>query len=99
MTFFGLKSGQDLENRAAHPHQEFSGVPPPQEKLLAPRGGYQNCRLMLTVKKFHGISNLTISGNFHRLLAAEETPKWKNQFRIVKNTLFRHSKTLQLVYI
>ena len=79
MTFFGLKSGQDLENRAAHPHQEFSGVPP-QEKPLAPRGGYQNCKLMLTVKKFHGISNLTISGNFHRLLAAEETLEWKNQF-------------------
>jgi len=28
MTFFGLKWGQDLENRAAHPHQEFPGVPP-----------------------------------------------------------------------
>ena len=28
MTFFGLKQGQDLENRAAHPHQEFPGVPP-----------------------------------------------------------------------
>ena len=26
ITFFGLKSGQDLENRAAHPHQEFPGV-------------------------------------------------------------------------
>ena len=25
---FGLKSGQDLKNQAAHPHQEFSGVPP-----------------------------------------------------------------------
>ena len=24
---FGLKSGQDLENRVAH-HQEFPGVPP-----------------------------------------------------------------------
>ena len=23
ITFFGLKSGQDLENQAAHPHQEF----------------------------------------------------------------------------
>ena len=28
ITFFGLKSGQDLENRAAHPHQEIPGVPP-----------------------------------------------------------------------
>ena len=25
--FFGQKSGQDLKNRAAHPHQEFPGVP------------------------------------------------------------------------
>ena len=29
MIFFGLKSGQDLEKRAAHPHQEFPGVSPP----------------------------------------------------------------------
>ena len=29
MTFFGLELGQDLENRAAHPHQEFPEVPPP----------------------------------------------------------------------
>ena len=29
MTFFGLKEGQDLENRAAQPHQAFLGVPPP----------------------------------------------------------------------
>ena len=28
IVFFGLKYGQDLENRAAHPHQEFPGVPP-----------------------------------------------------------------------
>ena len=28
MTLFGLKKGQDLENRAAQPHQEFPGVPP-----------------------------------------------------------------------
>ena len=26
MTFFGLKEGQDLENRAGHPHKEFRGV-------------------------------------------------------------------------
>ena len=24
----GLRYGQDLENQAAHPHQEFPGVPP-----------------------------------------------------------------------
>ena len=26
---FGLKSGQDLKKRTAHPHQEFSEVSPP----------------------------------------------------------------------
>ena len=33
MTFFDLKQGQDLENWAAHLHQDFPGVtqpPPPQ---------------------------------------------------------------------
>ena len=29
MPFFGLKKGQDLENRAAVPHQEFPGLLPP----------------------------------------------------------------------
>ena len=29
MTCFGLKLGQDLKNRAAHPYREFRGVPPP----------------------------------------------------------------------
>ena len=28
MTVFGLKCGQDLENRAAHPQQEFPWVSP-----------------------------------------------------------------------
>ena len=45
MTCFGLKWGQDLENRAAHPHQEFPGVPPsrgfnvsqPANTAVAPR--------------------------------------------------------------
>ena len=31
ISFFGPKKGQDLENRAAHPHQEFPGVPPGYE--------------------------------------------------------------------
>ena len=29
ITFFGLKSGQDLKNRAAHPQGEFVGEPAP----------------------------------------------------------------------
>ena len=28
MEYFGLKLGQDLGNREAHPYQEFRGVPP-----------------------------------------------------------------------
>ena len=34
MTFFGLKWGQDLEKRAAHPHQELPGVPTPRERAI-----------------------------------------------------------------
>ena len=36
MTFFGLKEGQDLENRAAQPHRAFLGVPPPGTQLINP---------------------------------------------------------------
>ena len=28
MACFGLKQGQDLEKRTAHPHREFRGIPP-----------------------------------------------------------------------
>ena len=36
MEYFGLKLGQDLGNRAAHPYQEFRGVHPgAQQKLKA----------------------------------------------------------------
>ena len=27
ITFFSLKLDRDLENRAAHPHQKFPGIP------------------------------------------------------------------------
>ena len=34
MAYFGLKLGQDLGNRVAHPYQEFQGVPPPPLQAL-----------------------------------------------------------------
>ena len=34
MTCFGLKLGQDLGNRAAHPYREFRGVPPRGNNFL-----------------------------------------------------------------
>ena len=36
MTFFWsrLKQGQDLENRAIHPHQEFPGLPRPSRIIF-----------------------------------------------------------------
>ena len=33
-TYFGLKSAQDLKNRAAHSHQEFPVVPPGAYSLV-----------------------------------------------------------------
>ena len=39
ITFFGLKCGQDLENQAAHPHQEFPGVLPREASVPTPRYG------------------------------------------------------------
>ena len=38
ITYFGLKQGQDSENRVAHPHQELPGIPlgaiPSSERIL-----------------------------------------------------------------
>ena len=35
ITLFGLKSGQDFKNMAAHPHQELAGVPPGDTSLFS----------------------------------------------------------------
>ena len=57
MTFFGLKEGQDLENWAAHLHQEFLGVPPPPP----PSGGILNGRIVLSeVIAYRGLSVLKV---------------------------------------
>ena len=42
MTFFGLRSGQDLENRAAHLHQEFPAAG------VYPRGCLQGLQIETT---------------------------------------------------
>ena len=44
MEYFGLKLGQDLGNRAAHPYQKFRGVPPPG--VLPVAGIFHSNRLM-----------------------------------------------------
>ena len=45
MEYFGLKLGQDLGNRAAHPYQEFRGVPPPLPRARdSPRFVFQFSR-------------------------------------------------------
>ena len=49
ITFLGLKLGQDLKNRAAHPDQEFLGVPPghKHKKKLS-----ENCKLNFYFSKY-----------------------------------------------
>ena len=48
----------------------------------------QKGRLILTVRKFQGILNLTISAVIHRLLVSEESLAWKNQFPCSQKPLF-----------
>ena len=55
----------------------------------------QKCRLILTVKKFQVIANLTISADFQGILAPQESLKWKNQFPCPEKTLL---KTLKLAF-
>ena len=54
MTFCGLKWGQNLENRAAHPYQEFPGVPPREPGALSLKfrqlPGPKNCCCLVKIK-------------------------------------------------
>ena len=54
ITFFGLKSGQDLKNRAAHPHQEFPGVPPGEIHLHTIRYRTSLLPFSLSISRFLG---------------------------------------------
>ena len=60
----------------------------------------QKRSLRLTVKKFLGVSNLTISADLDGIPAPnKEFLNWKNQFSCQKNTLSRQYSTLQPAYI
>ena len=63
-TFFGLKSGQDLENRAAHPYQDIprSTPPPPasfsegQDRIAKPAQNddiFLNFFRLNPIKRYH----------------------------------------------
>ena len=64
ITLFGLKSGQDFKNRAAHPHQEFAGVPPGDTSLFS-QG----------VKSFTYLRKKTGTHQYDRLLTKDIHPK------------------------
>ena len=55
MSFFGLKQGQDLEKPAAHPHQEFPGVPLPPP----PPPGHLLTRVLIFERQRHRLSMQT----------------------------------------
>ena len=72
ITFFGLKSGKDLKNRAAHPHEEFSGVTPPpgdaqRPILFSPEWQTTVAKKKMKVKNPDTTMALTLS--FNRLHA------------------------------
>ena len=56
----------------------------------------KKCRLILTVKKFQGKSNLSISVDLHWRISKLEKPV---PIYVFKNTLTRHYKTVQLTSI
>ena len=58
-----------------------------RQKMLYSTVNRQKCSLRLTVKKFLGVSNLTISADLDGIPAPKEFLNWKNQFSCQK-TLF-----------
>ena len=66
--FFGLKSGQDLENRAAHSYQEFPGVPPPRDLVLFSTGMLQGIYINQIFKRnieLNNVSTVSLLGNIN----------------------------------
>ena len=61
-TFFGLKLGQELENRTAHPHQEFPGVLPEGKRHLAKFSLVVYCSLHVRKDKY--LCERFIQGNY-----------------------------------
>ena len=57
----------------------------------------QKCTVILTIKTFQGIANLTT--DLHGLLAPEESLHLKNHWQCCQNTLSEHYETLQLCYV
>ena len=94
MTLYGLKKGQDLENRAAQPHQEFPGVPPPPPLLghrvlaIIPRAGLKFfCVLDLPLPKTTKLSFLCDLASAGGVLTSEKGAQV--QAKANKVTLFR----------
>ena len=50
-----------------------------RQKMLYSTVNRQKCSLRLTVKKFLGVSNLTISADLDGIPAPKEFPNWKNR--------------------
>ena len=59
----------------------------------------QKCTVILTVKTFQGIANLSIWADLHGLLAPEESLHLKNHWPCCQNILSEHYKTLQLCHV
>ena len=90
MTFFGLKQGQDLENKAAHPHQEFPGVPPGNKR-------FNHLHLCLSIRanqalQFDGVDD-------HVLLPPIHTLGLTDRYLVVKSVAVVTSELLRFNFI
>ena len=98
INLFGLKSGQDFKNRAAHPHQEFAGVPPRGYQLIQSR-----------CKKFHVLKNQIRNPSIWQALDERYSPQMSSGSRtqvclihdffilILRHYVFLITKQLQAV--
>ena len=59
-----------------------------RQKMLYSTVNRQKCSLRLTLKKFLGISNLSISAELDGIPAPKDFLNWKNQFSCQKKTFF-----------
>ena len=72
MEYFGLKLGQDLGNRAAHPYQKFRGVPPPgflvQGKVYKVRANHYPADVTVEMDHLEHLTGVAVFKNINCVL-------------------------------
>ena len=80
MEYFGLKFGQDLENRAANPYQKARSAPPPPPP--GSQSSHKGCPLRDLSRQFYGADPVKLWTSVYVLSSQLNFHKWATHHNI-----------------